>query len=115
MSWCSSGTGPAGCTWTASPRTLPGSGPCSRPALALGERSEDIRFLIRDRGSGFTTSFEAVFRAAGARILPAAVRAPRMNAIRERLAGTLRRELLDRVLILGEVRPRNPGRIPGAR
>ena len=71
-------------------------------ALALDERFEDIRFLIRDRGSNFTASFDAVFQAAGTRILRSAVRAPRMNAICERLVGTLRRELLDRVLILGE-------------
>jgi len=71
-------------------------------ALTLGERFESIKFLIRDRGSNFTTSFDAVFQAAGTRILRAAVRAPRMNAICERLVGTLRRELLDRVLILGE-------------
>jgi transposase InsO family protein len=71
-------------------------------ALGLGERFEDIRFLVRDRGSNFTASFDAVFQAAGARILRTAVRAPRMNATCERLAGTLRRELLDRVLILGE-------------
>jgi putative transposase len=71
-------------------------------ALTLGGRLENIRFLIRDRGPNFTTSFDAVFRAAGARILHTAVQAPRMNAICERLAGTLRRELLDRVLILGE-------------
>ena len=58
--------------------------------------------MIRDRGSNFTSSFDAVFQAAGTRILRTAVQAPRMNAICERLVGTLRRELLDRVLILGE-------------
>ena len=71
-------------------------------ALTLGERFEDIKFLIRDRGSNFTASFDAVFQATGARILRTAVQAPRMNATCERLVGTLRRELLDRVLILGE-------------
>jgi transposase InsO family protein len=70
--------------------------------LSLGERFESIRFLIRDRGSNFTTSFDAVFQATGTRILRTAVQAPRMNAICERLVGTLRRELLDRLLILGE-------------
>jgi putative transposase len=38
-------------------------------ALSLDERFEDIRFLIRDRGSNFTRSFDAVFQASGARIL----------------------------------------------
>jgi transposase InsO family protein len=71
-------------------------------ALSLGERFEDIRFLVRDRGSNFTAPFDAVFQANGARILRSAVQVPRMNAICERLVGTLRRELLDRVLILGE-------------
>ena len=71
-------------------------------ALSLGERFEDIKFLLRDRGSNFTASFAAVFQAAGARVVRTAVQAPRMNAICERLVGTLRRELLDRVLILGE-------------
>jgi putative transposase len=70
--------------------------------MSLGERFEDIKFLLRDRGPDFTASFDAVFRAAGARILRAAVQAPRMNATCERLVSTLRREILDRVLILGE-------------
>jgi putative transposase len=71
-------------------------------SFSLDERFEDIRFLIHDRGSNFTRSFDAVFEAAGARILRTAVQAPRMNATCERLVGTLRRELLDRVLILGQ-------------
>jgi putative transposase len=70
-------------------------------ALSLGQQFEDIRFLIRDRGPNFT-AFDAVFQAAGTRILVGAVQAPRMNAICERLAGTLRREVLDRTLIHGE-------------
>jgi putative transposase len=71
-------------------------------ALSLDERFEDIRFLIRDRGSNFTTSFDAIFQATGTTILRSAIQAPRMNATCERLVGTLRRELLDRMLILGE-------------
>jgi len=73
-----------------------------QPGSQLGERFEDIRFLIRDRGSNFTSSFNAVFQAAGTTILRTAVQAPRMNATCERLAGTLRREVLGRVLILGQ-------------
>ncbi len=71
-------------------------------AFSFGERFEDVKFLIRDRGSNFTASFDAVFQAAGTRILRTAVQAPRMNAICERLVGTLRPELLDRLLVLGE-------------
>jgi putative transposase len=71
-------------------------------ALTLGKRFENIKFLVRDRGSNFTASFDAVFQAAGTRIVRSAVQAPRMNAICERLVGTLRREFLDRMLILGE-------------
>jgi putative transposase len=71
-------------------------------ALDLGERFGDFRFLIRDRGSNFTASFDAVFQAAGTTILRTAGRAPRMNAICERLIGTLRRELLDRTMILNQ-------------
>jgi hypothetical protein len=32
-------------------------------ALTLGERFENFRFVIRDRGSSFTRSFDAVFQA----------------------------------------------------
>jgi putative transposase len=71
-------------------------------ALSLGERFQDVKFMIRDRGSNFTRSFEAVFQANGTRILRTAAQAPPMNATCERLIGTLRRELLDRMLVLSE-------------
>ena len=48
-------------------------------AMSLGERFEGIKFLLRDRGPNFTASFDAVFQAAGARILRTAVLAPRMK------------------------------------
>jgi putative transposase len=48
-------------------------------ALTLGEGLEGYRFLIRDRGSNHTRSFDAVFQAAGIRILLTAVQAPRMK------------------------------------
>jgi putative transposase len=71
-------------------------------ALDLGDKFGDFRFLIRDRGSNFTASFDAVFQATGTTILRTAVQAPRMNAICDRLIGTLLRELLDRTLILNQ-------------
>jgi hypothetical protein len=69
-------------------------------AMALGERLEEMRFLIRDRGGQFTESFGAVFESCGLRILKSPLQAPRANAICERLVGTPRRELLDRVLMM---------------
>jgi transposase InsO family protein len=60
------------------------------------------RFLIRDRAGQFTESFDAVFTAAGIRILLSPPQAPKANAICERMIGTLRRELLDQLLITGE-------------
>ena len=67
-----------------------------------GHRATSVKFMIRDRAGQFTASFDAVFTAAGVRILPSPPQAPRANAICERIIGTLRRELLDRLLIINE-------------
>jgi hypothetical protein len=50
----------------------------------------------------FTGSFDAVFQAEGIRILASPPQAPRANAIRDKIIGTLRRELFDRSLIVNE-------------
>jgi transposase InsO family protein len=68
--------------------------------MDLGERVAAFQFLIRDRDAKFTDVFDAVFTSEGIRILRTPVRAPRANAIAERWIGTVRRELLDRILIL---------------
>jgi transposase InsO family protein len=67
--------------------------------IDLGDRATTVKFLLRDRDSRFTRAFDAVFAADGIRILTSP---PRANAICERMIGTLRRELLDRILIVNE-------------
>ncbi|MEU5647083.1 integrase core domain-containing protein [Streptomyces milbemycinicus] len=69
--------------------------------MDLGDHTQSIRFLIRDRGAYFTDSFDAVFQAIGVRVLPTLPQVPRMNAIAERWIGSCRREATDRILITG--------------
>jgi putative transposase len=68
--------------------------------MHLGDRAAQFAFLIRDRDSKFTDTFDAVFASEDIRIVRTPVRTPRTNAIAERWIGTLRRELLDRMLIV---------------
>jgi putative transposase len=60
-----------------------------------------FKFLVRDRDAKFTDSFDAIFGSEGIRALRTPVRAPRANAVAERWVGTVRRELLDCMLIMG--------------
>ena len=64
------------------------------------DRTEPIRFLIHDRDSKFTAAFDEVFRSDGIRVILTPLRAPRANAFTERWIGTVRRECLDRTLIV---------------
>jgi putative transposase len=69
-------------------------------AWSLPERSAPLRFLIRDRDSKYTCSFDAVFRSEGFEIGRTPIRAPKANAIAERFVRTARSECLDWLLIL---------------
>ncbi|MGI5320976.1 integrase core domain-containing protein [Actinomadura nitritigenes] len=71
-------------------------------AMDRADRIGTLRFLIHDREPVFTGAFDEVFKAEGVRIIRTLPRTPRMNAICDQAVGTLRRELLDRVSILGE-------------
>ena len=78
---------------------------CARNiSMELSDQAKAIEFLVRDRDTKFTASFDAVLATDGTRTTKRPVRAPRSNAICERVIGTIRREFLDRMLILGRRR-----------
>lgn len=66
----------------------------------LAARIESLRFLIRDRDTKYIHSFDDVFHADDIEILKSPPQAPKANAHCERVIGTLRREVLDHILII---------------
>ncbi len=68
--------------------------------LSMDGELEGVFFLIRDRDSKFTASFDEVFRSEGAVVIKTPVRSPKANAFAERFVGTFRREVTDHVLVL---------------
>jgi len=69
--------------------------------MDLDERGRQVRFLIHDRDKKFAAAFDAIFASQGLRIIRTPVQAPNANARVERWVGSVRRECLDRLLILG--------------
>ena len=60
------------------------------------------RYLIRDNDAKYGPTFSRVASASGITELRTAYRAPRQNATCERFLGSVRRECLDYMLVLGE-------------
>jgi len=59
------------------------------------------RFIIRDNDAKFGSDFDRAAQGVGVRVIRTAIHAPLMNATCERFLGSLRRECLDHVIILG--------------
>ncbi len=64
------------------------------------------RYLLRDNDSKYGQAFTRVAAATGITELRTAYRAPRQNATCERFLGSVRRECLDHLLVLGEAQLR---------
>jgi len=68
--------------------------------MLLADQEQSFRFLLHDRDSKFSRAFDDVFRSEDMKIIRTPIRAPNANAYAERWVGTLRRECLDRILII---------------
>jgi hypothetical protein len=64
--------------------------------MDLEDAGMSVKFVLHDRDASFTAAFDAVFQAAGVRVIRSAIQAPRMDSIMERWIGSCRRELPDR-------------------
>ena len=70
-----------------------------REATPFGQAS---RFLIRDRDSKYGEAFTRVVVGTSIEVLKTPYRAPKGNAVCERFLGSVRRECLDQLPVVGE-------------
>ena len=73
--------------------------------IRTGDVLSGRKFLVRDRDTKFTGSFDEVFASECIKVIKTPVRAPKANAHAERFVGTIRRECLDWILLLGRRHP----------
>jgi putative transposase len=70
--------------------------------MTLDDGEQPFRLLIHDRDAKFGGGCDHVFRSEGIAVIRTPVQAPNANAHAERRVGSVRRECLDRLLILSQ-------------
>ncbi len=78
-----------------------------RQLIAATPWGRTPRYLVRDRDAVYGRDFVPRARCLGIETLLTPIRAPRANAVAERLVGTLRRECLDYLIVINEAHPRS--------
>jgi hypothetical protein len=75
----------------------------ARTVLAtLSKQGRQPRILIRDRDVKLTKAFDAFLRSEGISVIRTPIAAPKAKANAERWVGSVRRECLDRILIVSQ-------------
>jgi transposase InsO family protein len=82
--------------------TIPTAAWVWRQLVAATPWGRTPRYLVRDRDAVYGRDFVPRARGLGIHTLLTPIRAPRANAVAERLVGTLRRECLDRLIVVNE-------------
>src|SRR5499427_9166093 len=83
-------------------------------AWRLQDGALKARFLLRDRDSKFSVSFDQIFGSEGVEVVKLPFRSPRANSICQRFVGTCRPEVLDHMLIFSarHLAPAEPNVVP---
>ena len=79
--------------------------------MELNDRDKQVRCLIHDRGAKFPKAFDALLGNENIKVIKTPVQAPNANAFMERWVGSVRRECLDRMLIVGRRQVRHVLRV----
>ncbi len=74
---------------------------------ALWEREDEFKYLMRDNGASFGRYFKNLLQSYRITDCPTSFRSPWQNPYCERVIGSIRRELLDNVIIINENQARN--------